>query len=87
MRHPSHALLFLIASGVVVSGSCIWAWTTHDFWQNVPLYPCAAAAGVLAAIAAYLGTRRFFRATLFGGVVLAVTLVGTAIITIYRWEI
>ena len=86
MRFAATPLLYL-ATAVTIAGSCLWAWGTPDFWEKVPLYPCAAATGLLAALAIYLRRRRTFPAIFAGIAASMITLAGTAIITLYRWEL
>jgi Na+/glutamate symporter len=80
-------MVFILASAAmcVVIGSCLWAWASEEFWNSVPLYPCAAAAGVLAGSALYVGRGRLLRAAALGVAASLATLLGTAVITLARW--
>jgi hypothetical protein len=48
--------------------------------------PCLVGAGVLAAIAVYLGTRRWLIAIAVGLLVSAATFVAALLVTLARWE-
>jgi len=76
-----------LATASVVAGSYLWAWTTEAFWKPLPLYPCILTAGVLALLAIYANSRRLLRATWMGAGVALMTLAGTAVITLIRWDI
>ena len=78
-------LMLATGSGIVVIGSLLWAWATDEFWESVPLYPCVAAAGILAGLALLLGRRSLVRAAAFAVAISLVTLLGTAVITLARW--
>ena len=75
-----------LASVGVVVGSLVWAWATFDFWESVPLLPCVAVAGGLAAIAVYAARRTVAAAVAVGVLVSAATFIGTLLITLARWE-
>jgi hypothetical protein len=75
-----------LASAVVVVGSLAWAWATFDFWDTVPALPCVGAAGGLAALAVYAAGKHAAAAILVGLSVSGATLIGTALVTIARWE-
>ena len=83
---PPSAVLFVVAAGAVLGGTYLWAWLDEDFWQPVPLYPCVAAAGLLAALALYAQSRRLLRAAALAAVISVVSLAGAAVITLARWE-
>jgi hypothetical protein len=83
---PVTSVLLAVASGAVVVGSLIGAWRTVDFWETIPMVPCVVGAGLLAAFAVYVGFRRPVAAVLLGLVVSLATFVGTALITLARWE-
>lgn len=87
MRAAAVTVLLGIAALTILVGSCVWAWTTDDFWRPIPLYPAVVAAGVLAALAIYAHSKRRLKAVALGAGVTIVTLVGTAVITLARWEI
>jgi hypothetical protein len=74
------------ASAVVVVGSLAWAWATFDFWDTVPAFPCVGAAGGLAALAVYAAGKHGAVAILVGLFVSGATFIGTALVTISRWE-
>jgi Na+/glutamate symporter len=80
-------LAFILASAAmcVVTGSYLWAWASEEFWDSVPLYPCAVAAGVLAGSALYVARGRLVRAGALGVAASLATLLGTAVITLARW--
>ena len=73
------------AALAVVVGSCVWAWTSADFWRAVPLYPAVVVAGVLSGSASQAWHRRLGRAGLEGVGATLFTLMGTALITLARW--
>jgi hypothetical protein len=79
------ALILAAAALAVVVGSCLWAWASDDFWESVPLYPSAAAAGTLAGLALYVGRGQLLRAAALTLMTSFITLLGTAIITLARW--
>ncbi len=80
-------LLFLLATAGVIAGSCIWAWESHAYWKAVPLYPSIVITGILAAAGLYAIRRTLVPALAVGVLMAVVTSVGTAIITIVRWDI
>jgi hypothetical protein len=75
-----------LASVGVIVGSLAWAWATFDFWETVPLVPCVGAAGGLAALAVYAAGTHGAVAILVGLAVSGATFIGTALVTIMRWE-
>ncbi len=79
-------VVLALASLVAVVGSCLWAWADEHFWEDVPLYPCVGVAGLLAALAVVASRKRLVKAAGIGSLVALTTLVGTAVITLYRWE-
>ena len=83
---PTFALL-TFAAAAILAGSCYWAWTADSFWKPLPLYPAVLAAGILALLATYSNSGRLLRAIWMGGAVALITLAGTALITLVRWEI
>jgi hypothetical protein len=89
---PTVVSLLALASICVVVGSVVWAWATFDFWETVPLVPCAGASGLLAAGAVYSGWtgvglwRRAGLAVFVGVAVALATFIGTGLMTLYRWE-
>ena len=87
MRRTTVFALLTLATATVVAGSYLWAWRTETFWKPLPLYPCVITGGLLALLAIYVNSRRFLRASWIGGGVALMTLVGTAIITLIRWDI
>lgn len=70
----------------MVVGSLGWAWATFDFWETVPLIPCVALAGVLAALTVYAARKGVGLAVAAGVLVSTATFIGTALITLARWE-
>jgi uncharacterized protein YqgC (DUF456 family) len=78
--------LLAIASVAVLVGSLIGAWRTADFWETIPLVPCVVGAGTLAAAALYARRRQTAEAVVIGLGVAFVTLVGTLLIALGRWE-
>jgi hypothetical protein len=84
-RTASSAWLAL-ASAVVVFGTALGAWATFDFWETIPLVPCVLAAGLLAALAAYVPTRSALMGVAVGFVVGGGTFVVALLITLARWE-
>ena len=87
MRATPTFALFTLAAAAILAGSCYWAWTTDSFWKPLPLYPCVLAAGILALLAIYSSSGRLLRAIWMGGAVAMITLAGTALITLVRWEL
>jgi hypothetical protein len=75
-----------MASVAVVFGSLIGAWLTFDFWETIPMVPCVLGAGILAALALYVRSRRLLGALMLGLAVTGVTFVATLFVTIARWE-
>jgi hypothetical protein len=75
-----------LASAGVIIGSLAWAWATFDFWESVPLLPCVATAGGLAALAVYSARKSAAAAILVGLSVAGATFIGTALVTLARWE-
>jgi hypothetical protein len=80
------AFVLGFASAVVTIGSLVWAWATFDFWESVPLIPCVGTAGGLAGLAVYAARKNAVPAILVGLSVAAATFIGTALITLARWE-
>jgi peptidoglycan/LPS O-acetylase OafA/YrhL len=84
---PQARFVFALAAGAVLGCTYLWAWMDKDFWKPLPLYPCVAAAGLLAALALYAHSKRLLRAALLAAVISMVSLTGAAMITLGRWEI
>ena len=80
------AITFGVGAGAVFVGSLLWAWATADFWEDAPLLSCVAAAGLLAALAAYVSTRNTLLAVVLGLSLGLATFLGTLIVTLSRWE-
>ena len=79
--------MFALAAGAVLGFTYFWAWIDEDFWKPIPLYPCVAAAGLLAALALYAHSKRLLRAAALAAVISMASLAGAAMITLGRWEI
>ena len=74
------------ASAAILALSVVWAWRTFDFWETVPMVPCLLAAGVLACLAIYTGSRRPLLALFVGVLTIAGGFVATLLVTLARWE-
>lgn len=85
MRIAPGTIILTLAAATVLAGSCAWAWQTDEYWKALPLYPCAAAAGILATVAIYRHSRRFSKASWMGAGVSVMTMGSTAVITLFRW--
>ena len=87
MRAAATVVLCAIAASVILAGSCLWAWSSDEFWKPWPLYPAVLISGVLAGIALSLHSGRPLKAAWLGAVFAFATLISTAVITLVRWDL
>jgi hypothetical protein len=86
MSRTATSLWLAFASAATFVGTALGAWATFDFWETIPLVPCVLAAGLLAALAAYLPRRSALLGLAVGFVVGCGTFLAALLVTLARWE-
>lgn len=71
---------------LVVAGSCMWAYSTFDFWEGAPILGSIGLAAAGSAGALYFATKRVSPALLVGLLVGAGHFVLLLATTVARWE-